>query len=45
VSVLQAEAQQLCFSLQHGHHSNTTAPNFQHTPNQEQNDQCGNLTA
>ena len=33
VFVLQAE---LCFSLQHGHHSNPSAPNLQHTSNQEQ---------
>ena len=33
------------FSLQHGHHSNPTAPNLQHTANQEQNDQCGNSIA
>jgi hypothetical protein len=39
---LQAEAS---FSLQHGHHSNPTAPNLQHTAKQEQNDQCGNSTA
>ena len=32
------------FSLQHGHYSNPTAPNFQHTAKQEQNDQCGNST-
>ena len=35
----QAEA---CFSLQPGHHSSLTAPNLQHTANQERNDQCGN---
>jgi len=29
-------------SLQHGHHSRLTAPNLQHTANQERNDQCGN---
>jgi len=34
-----------CFSLQHGHHSNPDAPNFQHTTNREQKDQCGNSTA
>ena len=33
------------FSQQHGHYSNPTAPNLQHTWNQEQNDQCGNSTA
>ena len=33
------------FSLQHGYHSNPTAPNLQHTSNQEQNDQCGNSAA
>ena len=32
-----------CFSLQHGHYSNPTTPNLQHTTNREQNDQCGNL--
>ena len=31
-----------CFSLQHGHYSNPTAPNLQHTAKQEQNDQRGN---
>jgi len=25
-----------------GHYSSLTAPNLQHTANQEQNDQCGN---
>ena len=35
----------LCFSLQHGHHSNPTAPNLQHTTNREKNDRCGNSTA
>ena len=38
VSVLQA-------GLQHGHHSNPAAPNYQHTTNREQNDRCGNSTA
>jgi hypothetical protein len=33
------------FSLQHGYHSNPATPNLQHTPNQEQNKQCGNSTA
>ena len=28
--------------LQPGHHSSLTAPNLQHTANQERNDQCGN---
>jgi hypothetical protein len=32
----------LCFSLQPGHYSSLTAPNLQHTANQERNDQCGN---
>ena len=32
-------------SLQHGHYSNTAAPNLQHTTNREQNDRCGNSTA
>jgi len=40
VSVLQAEAQ-LCFSLQHGYHSNPATPKLQHTSNQEQYDECG----
>jgi len=31
-----------CFSLQPGHYSSITAPNLQHTTNQERNDQCGN---
>jgi len=30
------------FSLQPGHYSSLTAPNLQHTANQERNDQCGN---
>ena len=29
-------------SLQAGHHSSLTTPNFQHTVNQERYDQCGN---
>jgi len=29
-------------SLQPGHYSSLTAPNIQHTANQERNDQCGN---
>ena len=33
------------FSLQHGHHSNSAAPNLQHTSNREPNDRCGNSTA
>jgi len=42
----QAKAQlELCFSLKPGHHSSPTAPNLQHTANQEGNDQCDNLTA
>ena len=28
--------------LQPGHYSSLTAPNLQHTANQERNDQCGN---
>ena len=28
--------------LKPGHYSNLTAPNLQHTANQERNDQCGN---
>jgi len=43
VSVLQAEAQ-MCFSLQHGYHSNPTTLKLQHTSNQEQYNQCGNST-
>ena len=39
------QSQELCFSLQHGHHSNPAAPNLQHTTNREQNDRCGNSTA
>jgi len=31
-----------CLSLQPGHYSSLTAPNLQHTANQERNDQCGN---
>ena len=34
-----------CFSLQHGCYPNPVALNLQHTPKQEQNDQCGNSTA
>jgi len=30
------------YSLQVGHHSRLTAPNFQPTANEERNDQCGN---
>jgi len=44
VSMLQAVAQELCFSLQHGYHSNPTTPKLQHTSSQEQYDQCGNST-
>jgi len=32
----------LCFSLQHGYHSNPTTPKLQHTSKQEQYEQCGN---
>ena len=42
--MLQAKAQLLCFSLQHGHYSNPAAPNPQHTTNREQNDRHGNST-
>jgi len=38
---VQAKAR-LCSSLQPGHYSSLTAPNLQHTANQERNDQCGN---
>jgi hypothetical protein len=31
--------------LQPGHYSSLTAPNLQHTANQERNDQCGNSKA
>ena len=31
-----------CLSLQPGHYSSLTAPNLQHTANQERYDQCGN---
>jgi len=34
----------VCFSLQHGYHSNPTTPKLQHTSNEEQYDQCGNST-
>ena len=30
------------YGLQPGHYSSLTAPNLQHTENQERNDQCGN---
>ena len=33
---------QSCYSLQPGHYSNLTAPNFQPTATQERDDQCGN---
>ena len=39
VSRLQAKA---CFNLQPRHYSSLTAPNLQHTANQERNDQFGN---
>jgi len=39
------QAEELCFSLQHGHYSNPAAPNRQHTMNQKQNNGCGNSTA
>ena len=32
------------WSLQHGHYSDPTTPNLQHTTNWEQNDWCGNST-
>jgi len=32
----------VCCSLHSGHYSSLTAPNLQHTANQERNDQCGN---
>jgi len=32
------------WSLQHEYHSNQTTPKLQHTSNQEQYDQCDNLT-
>ena len=36
--------EQLCFSLQYGHHSKPAAPNLQHTTNWEQDNRCGNST-
>jgi len=33
---------QSCYSLQPGHYSSLTAPNFQPTATQERDDQCGN---
>ena len=33
---------QLGFCLQPGHYSSLTAPNLQHTANQERNDHCDN---
>jgi len=38
---LQAQAQLLCWNVQPGHYSSLTAPNLQHTANQERHDQCG----
>ena len=35
---------QLCFSVHPGYYSSSTAPNLQHTANQERNDQCCNST-
>jgi len=32
------------FGLQHGYHSNPITQQIQHTSNQEQYDQCGNVT-
>jgi len=32
------------FNRQHGYYWKPSAPNIQHTANQEQNDQCGNST-
>ena len=40
-SVRVAESS-LCLSLQPGHYSSLTAPNLQHTANQDLNDQWGN---
>jgi len=37
-----ADSSTSCLSLQRGHHSSLTAPNLQHTANQERYDQCGN---
>ena len=45
MDILMSETDQLCFSLQHGYHSNPTTLKLQHTSNQEQYDQCGNSTA
>ena len=41
-SVRAADSSNSCFSLQPGHYSSLTAPNFQPTANQERNDQYGN---
>ena len=38
----QAEAQQVCFSLQNEHHQIPVTPKLQHTTNWEQDDWCGN---
>jgi len=43
-TVLKSGIRVAGLSLQHGYHSNPTTPKLQHTPNQEQYDQCGNST-
>jgi len=40
-SSVRAAGSNLSLSLQSGHHSSLTAPQLQHTANQERNDQCG----
>jgi len=44
ISIIRSCDYSVEFSLQHGYHSKPTKPNFQHTSNQEQYDQCGNST-
>jgi len=39
--MLEAGVRVASLSLQPGHYSSLTAPNFQHTTNQERHDQCG----
>ena len=41
-SNVRAVGYSMCYSQQPGHYSSLPAPNFQHTANQERNDQCGN---
>ena len=42
VRLADVQAAGSSLSLQTGHHSSLTAPNLQHTANQERYDQCGN---